>query len=59
MIESYTVTEVAEMLKLSRKTVERYVREGIIPAVKFGNTYRVTKEKLYEFLANHSTKSTK
>lgn len=34
MIESYTVTEVAEMLKLSRKTVERYVREGIIPAVK-------------------------
>lgn len=42
----YTVKEVAEILKLHFRTVERLVREGKIRSVKIGGAYRITEEEV-------------
>jgi len=46
IIESYTVEEVAEALKLHPYTVRRLCREGKIPCFKFGGQWRFNKEKI-------------
>jgi len=43
-IETYTVEEVAEALKLHPYTVRRLSREGKIPAFKFGGQWRFRKD---------------
>jgi MerR family copper efflux transcriptional regulator len=44
---SYTITEAAEVLKLSAKTIRRYIKAGKLPSVKvmtkFGEEYRITE----------------
>ena len=51
MIEKiYTVKEAAELLKLKPKTIRRYCREGLIPALKFGSHYRITEETIKEIV---------
>jgi len=47
--EYYTVREMAEILGLHEKTVQRYIREGQIKAQKIGKSWRVTKEDLEDF----------
>jgi excisionase family DNA binding protein len=59
MNETFTLTEVAEYLKVSRKTVLRYVKERKIKAFKFGNNYRITKENLDKFYADNSLENKK
>src|SRR5699024_2110458 len=39
-----TVTEVAEMMRVSRMTVYRMIHAGDLPAVRFGRSYRVPQE---------------
>ena len=43
---SYTITEAAELLKLSAKTIRRYIKAGKLPSIKvptkFGDEYRIT-----------------
>ncbi len=41
-----TVAEVAKVLGLSRATVYRLCKEGVIPSVKFLNSIRVQSEQL-------------
>ena len=36
-----TVTEVADMMRVSRMTVYRMIHAGDLPAVRFGRSYRV------------------
>ena len=48
----YTLEEVADILKLSKRTVYTYVHEGKLPASKIGAYWRITEEQLREFL-NH------
>jgi len=43
VIESYTVDEVAEALKLHPYTVRRLCREKRVPAFKFGGQWRFNK----------------
>ena len=45
-----SLKEVSEVLRLNINTVRRYVREGKIPAAKFGRIYRVREEALEEFI---------
>ena len=52
-MEFYTTKEVAEMLKVTKKTINQYVREGKIKAINMGNQYRFTKEQIEEFVENH------
>jgi len=45
----YTVTELATILSLHPKTVQRFIREGKIKATKIGREWRVHKDDLREF----------
>lgn len=47
---TYTLAEVAEILKVTRRTVYSYVKDGKIPATKVGRQWRVTEQALKEFL---------
>jgi MerR family copper efflux transcriptional regulator len=44
---SYSINEAAELLKLSPKTIRRYIKAGKLPSVKvpskFGEEYRITQ----------------
>ena len=44
---SYSISEVAGILKLSAKTIRRYIKAGKLPSIKvptkFGDEYRVTE----------------
>jgi excisionase family DNA binding protein len=49
----YTVTEVANFLKLSVLTIYKYIREQKLEAIEFGGHYRVSKTSLDTFITNH------
>ena len=49
-LTTYTLVEVAEILKVTRRTVYNYVKDGKIPATKVGHQWRVTEQALKEFL---------
>ena len=49
LVETYTVEEVAEALKLHPYTIRRLSREGKIPAFKFGGQWRFEKKTLDEW----------
>ena len=48
-----TLPEVAERLKVSRRTVYRWVKAGNLSAYKFANEYRITESDLKAFLEAH------
>ncbi len=48
----YTLQEVAEILKVNRQTIYRYVTAKRLKATKYGKEYRVTEENLKEFIEN-------
>ncbi len=48
-IETYTVQEVAQALKLHPYTIRRLCREGKIPAFKFGGQWRFDAEEIEEW----------
>ena len=45
----HTLDEVAEDLRLTKRTLYTYVRGGVLKAVKIGKFWRVTEEALAEF----------
>jgi len=45
----YTVKQIAQLLELHEKTVQRYIREGKIKAKKVGKSWRISKENLDDF----------
>ena len=45
-----TLPEVAERLKVSRRTVYRWIKSGELRAYKFANEYRITESALKDFL---------
>lgn len=47
-----TVAEVAEMLRVSRMTVYRWVHAGELPAVRFGRSFRVPESAVAAFMEN-------
>lgn len=50
-IKVYTLDEVAGILKLAKRTLYAYIKEGKLEAVKLGKYWRVTEENLQKFLA--------
>ncbi len=54
-IETYTIDEVAEALKLHPYTVRRLCREGKVPGFKFGGQWRFKKEDI-DLLSKKSLK---
>ncbi|MGB1582907.1 MAG: helix-turn-helix domain-containing protein [Solirubrobacterales bacterium] len=45
-----TVPEVAAKLKLRKETVRSYIAEGELPAVRFGQSYRIDPADLEVFI---------
>ena len=48
----YSVNEIANMLNLHQKTIQRYIREGKIKANKIGKAWRVEDNELKIFANN-------
>lgn len=53
-IKVYTLDEVADILKLTRRTMYSYVKEGKLKASKIGKYWRVSEKALNEFIENGS-----
>lgn len=49
-IKVYTLDEIAEIMKVTRRTVYSYVNSGKLHAVKIGKYWKVTEENFREFL---------
>ena len=56
-IKVYTLDEVADILKVSRRTLYTYVKEGKLPAVKMGKYWRISQESLQAFISTGTTVS--
>ena len=56
LLESYTVEEVAEALKLHPYTIRRLSREGKIPAFKFGGQWRFRKSEIEAWVMKKNKK---
>lgn len=53
-IKAYTVNEALDILKVTRRTLYRYIKAGQIKVVRIGRSYRITEEALKDFL-EHGT----
>jgi len=51
-----TVEMVAKELGLSEDTIRNYIKSKQLPAVKFGNTYRISRRDLDKFIEERRTK---
>ena len=47
-----TVAEVAEMMRVSKMTVDRLVHAGDLPAVRVGRSFRVHEKAVSDYLSN-------
>lgn len=54
-IKVYTLDEVAEILKVTKRTLYTYVKEGKLPAVKMGKYWRVSQDTLEAFISTGTT----
>lgn len=52
----YTLDEVSELLKVTKRTLYKYLSEGKLPASKVGREWRVTEEQIKEFMENMTPK---
>ena len=52
----YTLAEVAERLKVSRRTVYRWIQAGDLPAYKLGQEWRIQGADLEKFLEERRTR---
>lgn len=50
-IKLYTLDEVAEIMKLTKRTLYSYIKEGRLHAIKFGKYWRVPENNLKEFIS--------
>ncbi len=48
--EVLTVEQAAEYLQMHKGTVYRYIREGLLPAVRLGKVYRLLRQDVDAFL---------
>ena len=56
----YTTQEVAQMLRVSQRTVQDWIRSGELTAVRYGRLFRIRQADLANFgevLAGHADES--
>lgn len=49
-LKTYTLEEVSDILKITRRTLYNYIKSGKLKAVKIGKYWRVTDKNLKQFL---------
>jgi excisionase family DNA binding protein len=52
-----TVNEVADLLRVSRMTVYRLIKEGQIKALRVGRSYRLREDDVDEYLSARYTEA--
>jgi len=52
----YTTDEVAEILQLKTKTVRDLIADKKLIAIRLGREYRISEDRLLEFLKENETK---
>lgn len=52
-LKTYTLSEVAKILKVGNTTVVRHIKNGLIKATKPGQSYIITHENLTQYLNNN------
>ncbi len=52
----YTTEEVAEILQVNIKTVRNLIADRKIIAIQLGREYRISEDRLMEFLKENETK---
>lgn len=55
-IRVYTTEEALKVLKVTKRTLYRYIKAGQIKAVRLGREYRITEDALRDFL-EHGTEA--
>lgn len=53
----HTVEQISEMLNIHPKTIQRYIREGKLRAIKVGKSWRVSRHDLRVFLESSDVRS--
>jgi len=54
-----TVNEVADILRVSKLTIWRYIDAGVLPAYKVGRDWRIEQTELDKFLDTRRSKGKK
>ena len=57
MKQLYTIEEVADFLRVSIRTVRRYLKDGTIRGFKVGQNWRISDEEVSRYI-NEQQKST-
>ena len=55
-METYTLEEVSNILKITRRTIYNYIKNGDLKAVKIGKYWRVSEANLQDFIENGTKK---
>lgn len=55
-LKIYTKKEVAEILKVTLNTVNRWIKDGTLKSKKFAGTVRVLEKDLLEFIGEKEGK---
>lgn len=55
-LKFYTISEVAELLKVHDRTIRRLIDNKKLKAVKIGTTWRISEDDLNEYLESNKTK---
>jgi len=55
-LEFYTISDVATILNVPKRSVYRWIAAGILKGYKFHKTQRVTKDDLLDFLDHSKVK---
>ena len=55
-LQTYTPEEVAEILKVTRRTIYNYIKSGDLKAVKMGKYWRVSEANLQDFIEHGTNK---
>lgn len=50
-LKVYTLNEVADILKVTKRTLYNYIKAEQLPAVKMGKYWRITEENLQTFIS--------
>jgi excisionase family DNA binding protein len=57
MAELLTLSEVANRLRLSKRTIIRYINRGHLDAIKLDGGWRISEDALSDFLSRRRTRS--
>ena len=53
-VQFLTLSEAADFLRVSHRTLYRWVQEGKLKRFRVGNTTRIPRAAIEEFTANHT-----